>query len=141
MPEITLSLSDAEFARLEETAKARHQTPESAILYCMNKELWKPPRDRASAEYRRRGTDRLTRQIRLVAWIKQHGPPDSKVTAQELADQMGVSLRTIYRDIDLALDAIGRESQVGPAVLSAPHPPPRVGRPPRIPRYREAVGH
>jgi hypothetical protein len=141
MPEITLTLTDDEMAQLERVAASRNQDPIGAILYVIRRDIFRVPAgqrrslERSTPQYKRRGADRLARQVSLVAHIKQHGHPESKAHAQVLADKFGVSARTIYRDLELAQEAIDREAG-DPAVLPAPGPRPRMGRPPKVPRYR-----
>jgi hypothetical protein len=126
VPEITLTLTDDEYQRLVATAQARDQpSPEEAALFMIRRDMWKPPRDKSSDAYKGRQGDRLARQIAVTTYIKERGVPVSVESRRALQDQLGVSTRTLYRDIEIALDALGRTEEIKSTLGGRPPAPPK----------------
>jgi hypothetical protein len=126
VPEITLTLTDDEYQRLVATAQARDQpSPEDAALFMIRRDMWKPPRDKSSDAYKGRQGDRLARQIAVTTYIKERGVPVSVESRRALQDRLGVSTRTLYRDIEIALDALGRTEEIKSTLGGRPPAPPK----------------
>jgi hypothetical protein len=51
--------------------------------------------------------------------------PTSVESRRALQDQLGVSPRTLYRDIEIALDALGRSDEIRTVMGGRPPAPPK----------------
>lgn len=133
MPELTLILTDEEWGRLGQRAdELKLPDRDDVALYCLRRELWKAPRNQGTEEYRSRQSLRLKRQVALIDHVRARGFPTTREDRSRLAEQLGVSERTLYRDLDLAAQSMADVK--GPGVVVPYAGRAAGGRPPRVPR-------
>lgn len=56
-------------------------------------------------------TDRVRRHLQLAEYIKRHGPPVGETAKRRLGEQLGVSQRTLYRDVETVIAALDETSR------------------------------
>lgn len=111
MPTLTLRLTKEEMALLKAKSERRGEDPSAYALALLKRNLLAPPRDREGADVRSRQADRLARQAALIEYIRINGVPETRADKLALAQRFNRDVRTIYRDVDLAVQALARERE------------------------------
>lgn len=129
MPHLLIELDDAEMAALTTRAETRGETVHDLVVHLARREARRasaPPRGDGPTPAATAASSRLARQIAVAAHIKQFGMPTGYLEKQDLARQLGVTYRTLYRDLEILGQAPETPTTV-PIVLAQPE---RRGRPP-----------
>lgn len=139
MPQMRVEIEDADLKELHAQARKAKLTPTQLATRMLKRQLYRvsgPARRRSPTErlsHPHRAVGRAGRQLELFDYIRKHGFPNGQVEKRDLAQRMGVTERTLYRDLDAisvalirmergeAEQPLGLDEQPAPGVLAGAH--------------------
>lgn len=117
MPRMSLEVEDADLRELQAQARKAKLTPNQLATRMLKRQLYRvsgPARKRSPLEklsHAHRATARAGRQLELFDHVRAHGFPSGQLEKRALAEKMGVTERTLYRDLHAISVAVIRKEQ------------------------------